>query len=110
MMGTKSFSHFRKLFFSYGITFIVKKKNSFQDVMDKDFDTFIKLPRKWVEDQDLSNFWTITHIAIDGDDETTQLTIEGKKQFLDISDADFVARGERNYPDVDIFLVCLEIK
>ena len=95
----------RMAYFSYGITFFAKKKNQFPAVLDKNFDTFIGISKKWLKDQDLGSAWTVTHAVISNDDEPTELTIKGKKHFLDISDAGLVTRGERFNPDSECHIV-----
>ena len=94
------------VYFSNEITFFAKKKKQFPAVANKSLDAFIRLPRKWLEDQNLDSAWTVTHTGIGDDKEPTELAIKGNKPFLDISDADFVTRGELINPDSECHIVC----
>ncbi len=62
----------------------------------EDCTEYLKLPKKWVQNQENSGKWD--YYVLDGQG-LSRFLLEGNKQYLDISTADYVIRGDRFEPE-----------
>ncbi|XP_063719326.1 uncharacterized protein LOC134846068 isoform X2 [Symsagittifera roscoffensis] len=74
-----------------------KLHDSLFDEFGEDLDEYIKLPKAWVEAQANGGKWNYT--VLDGGNQLHRFLLDGKKQSLDLAEADYVIKGSRENPE-----------